>query len=469
MSDTERARPSGASFPVIVLPAPVEHALYFVERRLLVTVAAHPHLTTFLPGERDELLALFSPAHETREVAARLAQVLEDVEEHEEDEDEWAALVATAARPLVEALEAPLPPPARERFQPDLRALRVARDARAALASADEWRQRVEAAALSWGGAVDDAESFERSFPTLGLLYGELAFEHADALMKPCLTLAEADFRERVLTTGMPALDDATGGLAPGRLWLLTGKEGTGKSTLLLQMALAASQAGKPVAVLSLADSALATLDRLVGLARGVRPSAMARLRDRGLSTETWIALAEGSGEVGLAPLWLASAPPLTPAEIARAMADVVARHEVRVLFVDGACPRDWRWHSRELWSLRDAAQRLGIALVMAVEGEAYVHRDARPVADVELELRAHEDGGTRVKRGSLEITHNAYGRRAAFELRRGMRAPGFDDVFVTKEEEEEHILRSFVTGTLDIEGETRFGDDSGFDGVDEY
>ncbi len=45
-------------------------------------------------------------------------------------------------------------------------------------------------------------------------------------------------------TTGIPRLDDLTGGLQPGKLWVVVGESGGGKSTFGLGLVLAAMQAG---------------------------------------------------------------------------------------------------------------------------------------------------------------------------------------------------------------------------------
>lgn len=58
--------------------------------------------------------------------------------------------------------------------------------------------------------------------------------------------------RSRGMTTGFPWLDSKTGGLQPGRVFVISGGTGDGKSALALQMGLAATNAGHPGDVHSL-------------------------------------------------------------------------------------------------------------------------------------------------------------------------------------------------------------------------
>ena len=51
--------------------------------------------------------------------------------------------------------------------------------------------------------------------------------------------------------TGLSALDRILGGLCPGRLTVIAGKPGAGKTTLMLQMALTAARSGSPVIIVS--------------------------------------------------------------------------------------------------------------------------------------------------------------------------------------------------------------------------
>ena len=73
----------------------------------------------------------------------------------------------------------------------------------------------------------------------------------SDALI--CCIADYDDAGERLpgMPTGLRALDRILGGLCTGRLTVVAGKPGAGKTTLMLQMALSAARAGHPVVIVS--------------------------------------------------------------------------------------------------------------------------------------------------------------------------------------------------------------------------
>jgi len=73
----------------------------------------------------------------------------------------------------------------------------------------------------------------------------------SDALL--CCIADYDDSGERLpgIPTGLSALDRILGGLCPGRLTVIAGKPGAGKTTLMLQMALSAARAGHSVVIVS--------------------------------------------------------------------------------------------------------------------------------------------------------------------------------------------------------------------------
>ncbi len=77
------------------------------------------------------------------------------------------------------------------------------------------------------------------------------------------------------IPTGFVDLDKLTGGLQRQQVVLLTGESGTGKTTVLLQSALHAAQAGHGVAIFSLEMDRLRILRRLVEIISGVPNRAM--------------------------------------------------------------------------------------------------------------------------------------------------------------------------------------------------
>jgi replicative DNA helicase len=73
----------------------------------------------------------------------------------------------------------------------------------------------------------------------------------SDALLHCVADYDAAGERLPGMPTGLSALDRILGGLCPGRLTVIAGKPGAGKTTLMLQMALSAARAGYPVVVVS--------------------------------------------------------------------------------------------------------------------------------------------------------------------------------------------------------------------------
>jgi replicative DNA helicase len=73
----------------------------------------------------------------------------------------------------------------------------------------------------------------------------------SEALLHCVADYDEAGERLPGMPTGLGALDRILGGLCPGRLTVVAGKPGAGKTTLMLQMALSAARAGHPVVIVS--------------------------------------------------------------------------------------------------------------------------------------------------------------------------------------------------------------------------
>jgi len=73
----------------------------------------------------------------------------------------------------------------------------------------------------------------------------------SDALLHCVADYDAAGERLPGVPTGLSALDRILGGLCPGRLTVIAGKPGAGKTTLMLQTALTAARAGYPVLIVS--------------------------------------------------------------------------------------------------------------------------------------------------------------------------------------------------------------------------
>ena len=70
---------------------------------------------------------------------------------------------------------------------------------------------------------------------------------------------------QAIISTGLPLLDEVTGGLREGTLWWVTGTSGTGLSTFVTQLASAAAEGGVRTPVVSCLDDASMVADRSAG------------------------------------------------------------------------------------------------------------------------------------------------------------------------------------------------------------
>jgi len=96
------------------------------------------------------------------------------------------------------------------------------------------------------------------------------AHEAATAAVEHLIEVDEMKREGRLVRTGLPTLDDWTGGMMPGALWVLGGRPGHGKTMLALQMALDAAMQGLSVLMFSAEMSAEQLGLRLISRVGGV-------------------------------------------------------------------------------------------------------------------------------------------------------------------------------------------------------
>lgn len=168
------------------------------------------------------------------------------------------------------------------------------------------------------------------------------------------------------LPTGSRDLDQLTGGLQPGDLWVVTGRSGAGKTMFTLGLARAAAiRSHAPAALMSVRGSDLDTTTMLLSAEARV---GLHYLRFGGLGSDDWARLARRMGEIAEAPLLLLSAGagtapgPRSAAERIAAARDVAGRHDLALLIVDDPRPRSrprsfWR-SSSSPWTRARASSR---------------------------------------------------------------------------------------------------------------
>jgi replicative DNA helicase len=137
-----------------------------------------------------------------------------------------------------------------------------------------------------------------------------------------------------ILPTGLQVFDNSNGmGLHPGRLYVVAGRPGWGKSSIIVQWVAAACRAGRPTALLSMEMSEVDIVLRFAGLLSGVH--VMDRNQDRFPFTddERWH-LQEATAEIRGWPLHL-RCQPTSATQLTGWASDLQQRHGVQIVAVD--------------------------------------------------------------------------------------------------------------------------------------
>lgn len=132
--------------------------------------------------------------------------------------------------------------------------------------------------------------------------------------------------------TGLAALDDLTDGLAPGRLYVVSGRPGTGKSVLSLQLAREAFTAGKSVALFSLEMPADEVTHRL--LAADI-PMDLSKIHAARLDSGDWDCVAHSAARLAPAGLWIDDSSHLTVDDLAGRVRRLHRKTPVGLVVVD--------------------------------------------------------------------------------------------------------------------------------------
>lgn len=180
--------------------------------------------------------------------------------------------------------------------------------------------------------------------------------------------LAVSDGRAAEVQTGIPDVDDLTGGLRPGELYVIAGDTGAGKSMFALDVARhAAIRQGMPVLMFSLEMSAGEVGTRLLAAESGVP---LAALRAGRIDPRGWAAIAAARSKVRDAPFVVDDRPSVSVDDVLLAARQMRSRTELRLLIIDhlqllGGAPsaRSLKLLAREL--------RVPVLLVSQLDGGA--------------------------------------------------------------------------------------------------
>jgi len=231
-----------------------------------------------------------------------------------------------------------------EAFTVGQRALRDGRDADA-LGLVDQAREDATRALYEGSGVRNGAEALERWL---------------EEVMRRA--------REPGISLGLPRLKEAVGNIPPGNVLVIGGGTNVGKSSVVLEMLLAAARDGTTCGLVSMEDPEFTTITRLVSTLSGVTPRAL--LDGYGLERAT-AALVEAR-ELLRTRLLSAECIGMNEADVCARMT-VMAQQGARLIVVDyigevgvSAPQQDRRNEIRWIMKrLKTHALRLGVALVV--------------------------------------------------------------------------------------------------------
>lgn len=171
------------------------------------------------------------------------------------------------------------------------------------------------------------------------------------------------------IPTGYKHLDDMLGGLDKQDLTILAARPGTGKSALLICMALNMAKAGFKVGLYPNEMSRLEIIRRIVAIETGVNSQQMRRSRQ--LSSPQWAAIYEQSGRVYDLPLFIDDAI-LTPGGLrisakwlkSIGSLDVILFDGIYSASADSGVTREYERLSEIAQSLKDLSRELDIPIV---------------------------------------------------------------------------------------------------------
>lgn len=135
------------------------------------------------------------------------------------------------------------------------------------------------------------------------------------------------------LATGIQALDDATGGIRSGELWIIGALPGRGKTALGLQIAAANAANGVPTLVFSLEMAKELVLQRILAAISGVKAG---RIRNPNFLSERDLRdLQEAAAKCAEWPLYVDESSQLTVDELRARAKLFVRRHRVKLIVAD--------------------------------------------------------------------------------------------------------------------------------------
>jgi replicative DNA helicase len=135
------------------------------------------------------------------------------------------------------------------------------------------------------------------------------------------------------LTTGFIDLDTLIGGLQEGLLYIIAGRPGTGKTALMITMAVKAALKGKaPIGIITMEQSNTQIAVRMLSGLSWIDSVSLSR---GSLREEDWPRLTSASGVASGLDIWLDEKPAQSLAYIMRRAREWKYKYGIRALFVD--------------------------------------------------------------------------------------------------------------------------------------
>ncbi|MDF1815626.1 MAG: replicative DNA helicase [Verrucomicrobiales bacterium] len=134
------------------------------------------------------------------------------------------------------------------------------------------------------------------------------------------------------LSTGFSAVDDMTGGLQRNEMWVLAGRPGSGKSAIMVNVAVHLVKAGIPVGIISLEMSRSKLAGRIVSGITGINSQKLSRGM---MSDADRNEIGRSVSESSLWPLYIDDRPGLRLFDIEIQCRKWVKNHGIEVIFVD--------------------------------------------------------------------------------------------------------------------------------------
>jgi replicative DNA helicase len=205
-------------------------------------------------------------------------------------------------------------------------------------------RRQARAAGQCLVNATDDLsvptsaciERVQESLLEIEAASGRTAARHVKEFMPEVLRELETQSQNQGLvgmTTGIPSLDVATGGIRPGELWTIGALPGKGKTALGIQIVLAGGDAGIPTYAFSLEMQVLEIGKRFLA-AKSSLPAIQIR-NPQAIKNDRWPDLLRAAGRIAECPIYVDDRPSLKVQELLASARLYIRRHGVKLIVVD--------------------------------------------------------------------------------------------------------------------------------------